>query len=393
MKKVLIFTLVLALSLFVFVSCKNNKTGSETKSDTTSKNETTSESTIESTSESESESTTQSESETETESTTTESLLLYEYDLKEYLNIGQYKDVNVSQKAISEKLEMNIRSLLLSFATTAEVTDRAIKDGDIIDMEYSGRLFGEDEPFAGGAGRERNFIIGNNNFIPGFNEGLIGRGLGEDKEFDIEVTFPENYHAKEFAGKKAIFTIKVITISEYVLPELDDAFLNENTQFSTVDELRTRITKEIKANIVVETVLSNFSVKKYPEKEFNAKYNKFVGQYEDYATMMGMTLENFLSIYFGMTLEDFLIEVTAEIEKQLKQEMVFYYIIREENITLSDEEFNKEALFLAKSTGVESIGEFLLLNRMTEETLRQHIHLRQAQFALADWATLVNDTN
>jgi len=373
MKKIIALVLISILTLSVLTSCfdKNKSTGDESTKDETTNEVTTSGGTAETTADETAE-------------------IPYNYNLGEYLIPCEYKGLNIKKDYIESMLEEAVNDILAFYAEERDITHRAIEYGDIVDMEYSGRLEGEDEPFEGGTGSEDYFVIGNNNFIEGFDTGLIGHGLGDDKVFEIEVVFPSNYHVPSLAGKKAIFTIKIKRIYTEVYPELTDDFVKENTLYSSVDELKTAYKKNIIASYLFEKVYDGFRILTYPEKEYQKLYDEYINQYKNYAKSFGVSLEDYVSNYFEMTMAEFEAELKELVEAQMKQEMVLRYIARTENITISASEYNKTAIEYIKLFDYDDIDEFMSDFDMSRSEFYDYLVFVKTQHFIADHANILD---
>jgi len=373
MKKIIALVLISILTLSVLTSCfdKNKSTGDESTKDETTNEVTTS-----------------GENDGTTEEETEE--IPYNYNLGEYLIPCEYKGLNIKKDYIESMFKDAVNDILAFYAEEIDIIDRAIEYGDIVDMEYSGRLEGEDEPFEGGTGSEDYFVIGDNNFIEGFDLGLVGRGLGDDKVFEIEVVFPSDYHAASLAGKTAIFTIKIKRIYTEVYPELTDDIVKERTLYSSVEELEEAYKKNIIASYLFEKVYDGFRILTYPEKEFNKMYNEVYKQYKDFAASLGVSLDKYVSSYLGMSISDFENELKKMVEAQMKQEMVLRYIARTENITISASEYNKTAIEYIKLFDYDDIDEFMSDFDMSRSEFYDYLVFVKTQYFIAEYANILD---
>lgn len=318
----------------------------------------------------------------------------YDYNLNDYISEdGSYKGISVSEKEINEQLESAIEKLRNEETSKVVVTDRAIKDGDIIDMKYEGRLEGESETFKGGVGTEKEFIIGDNNFIEGFDKAMIDHGGPNEKVFEINVTFPKNYGTKDLAGKKAIFKITVNSIKEVVKPEFNDEYVKEKTIYNSVEEYRKQVTRNIKANLAFEAVVEKFVVKKFPEKELKKAYESQVEYYKSFANMLGVDLKTYVTSYQRIKMDEFWEDCAKAAAVQVKQDMVLYYILRKEGIKITDEEYNEGALEIAKTYGYETVKAFIKAKNVDKDDLYTSVLLSKVKYFLADNSILDEDTD
>jgi len=314
----------------------------------------------------------------------------YDYNLEEYLTEGQYKGIELSEKKIKEELESAKQKLIDAETSTVVVTDRAIKDGDTVDFKYEGYLEGETKPFEGGSGSQSNFVIGNNNFIEGFDKAMIGHGGKDDREFTIEVTFPDDYHKEDMRGKKANFKITVNKIIEQIVPEFDDEFVKEHSIYSSVEEYNTKVTRNIKANLAFEIAVERFVAKKFPEKELKEAYDAIIQRYMVVANYSLMDLKTYVTKYMKMKMDEFWEDCAKQASKQVKQDMVLYYILRKEALTLTDDEYSEGALELAKTLGYDSIEELQKERKVTKDELYDTVLLSKVKYFLAD-NSIVNE--
>lgn len=276
----------------------------------------------------------------------------YDYDLNEYITLGQYKGIEVSKAEVDAQVESQLQKALENSATDVEITDRAIKNGDTANIDYKGTIDGVE--FAGGSAVGSNVEIGSGQLIDGFEAGLIGKKIGDS--FDLNLTFPADYQNPDVAGKKAKFAITVNKITEHVVPELTDATIAAmDNGFDTVDAYKAKLTSVIKQNMLMNQVVTSTVVKTYPEKELKSYYDNMVKYYEYYATMYGVTLSAYITSYAGTDVDTFLAQIVDNAKSSIKSEMVLEQIVRNEKITYTDEQYKKFATELATSYGYETL--------------------------------------
>ncbi len=289
-------------------------------------------------------------------SNTNETLIAeYDYDLSEYIKVGQYKgltvtglDTEVTQADIQTQIDLS----LAANAYLSEV-DRPAEEGDTVNIDYTGYMNGE--AFENGADTGFDLKLGSGSFIDGFEDQLVGANKGDT--VNVEVTFPDPYRNNpDFAGKPATFEVKVNSVQEEIVPEYNDDFVKKyypdyNNTAEYEEYIKETLQQEKEANRETTKitnawmqVVENSEVIKYPEAEYNAKFENELANYEAMSqSYFGMELEEYLTTYQGTTLEDFKADLKTMIESTMKEEMILESIIRAENITLTDEEYTEGA--------------------------------------------------
>ena len=267
---------------------------------------------------------------------------------------SDYKGIEVEEvlaaEVTDEDVEDAIQSSLEENATTKEVKDRAVKDGDTANIDYTGKVDGEE--FDGGSAEGYDLEVGSGSFIDGFEEQIIGHEIGE--KFYINVTFPEDYMSEDVAGKDAVFTVKINSISVQKLPELNDKFVKSVSEESTnVDEYKEEIRNQLTADNeeeaestfeanVIQAVVDKAEVSGYDEDELSELKEQNKAYYEQIiSSFYGMTVEDYLE-ESGQTEEDFEKEIEESCKEILKQQMVCEYIAEQEKLTISDEEYQQK---------------------------------------------------
>ena len=253
------------------------------------------------------------------------------------------KAVRVTKKDVDEELE-NARK---RNARTVDVSDRAAKKGDIANIDYEGSIDGV--PFEGGKAEKHDLTLGSGAFIPGFEEQIVGKKPGD--EFDVEVTFPEDYHAKDLAGKKAVFKTKLNSLKFEELPALDDEFAKDVSEFNTLDEykadIKDKITKRAadKADAEFENLLGETLIQKLvadiPEPMFVQETENYVRDYDNRLRMQGLDLNTYFK-YTGLTLDALREQMRPQAEKQVKLRLALEKIAALESLTVSDDAVEAE---------------------------------------------------
>ncbi len=318
----------------------------ETEEATTEAETETEEATTEAETETETEeATTEAESETESESETEFSTVIPEEVLDfsglDYVTLGEYKGVEITLMPI-EITDEEVQSMIDS-ETVQTLDEGTVEMGDVANIDYEGTVDGV--PFDGGSAQGFDLEIGSGTFIDGFEEGVVGIAVGEEK--DLNLTFPENYHSEDLAGKDAVFHVKVNSIQR--VPELTDEVAAEVSEGLTADEyvesVRERLAEsyaqeqEYYARMdLIETVCSNAVIDGYPTEYLDYCVNIAKASYEELAEMNGLTLQQLVEAQ-GMTEEDFLSQLEDYQKEALEAELVMRAIAEQEDIELSDEEY------------------------------------------------------
>lgn len=279
----------------------------------------------------------------------------YDYDLGEYVVLGDFPKVTYDSAKVDELVAGTVNQVASNYADKKDVTDRAVKNGDTVNIDYVGKMDGV--AFEGGTDQGDDLVIGSKEFIPGFEEGLIGHNIGEEVVLDLK--FPDNYHVADLKGKPVVFTVKINKITETIVPELTDAMVASLQQdvYKTVDEFRTFITNLAVKEVIWETYVKSCEIKKYPEKEVDGYINNVISNYTIQAQYYNMTLDNLLSAMGFSGLEQFKEYIEADVKNTVATEMVIYQTVREKKIEISDEEYKTFALELAKENSITSVEE------------------------------------
>ena len=278
-----------------------------------------------------------------------------EVEIKDYFGIKVEKEVApVTDEAINKEIEMvrerNSREI--------EVTDRAAEMGDTAVIDFEG--FCDGVAFEGGKGTDYALKLGSGSFIPGFEEQVAGKNI--DEEFDVNVTFPEEYHAADLAGKPAVFKVKIHAITKVELPELDDEFAKDISEFDTFDEykadLKAKLEKrnEATATAAMEDKLVEALIEKLeadiPEPMFVAETENFVRDYDTRLRSQGLDLNTYFK-YTGMNLDALRQQMRPQAERQVKARLALEKIAVLENVEVSEEDINAEYEKIATAYGIE----------------------------------------
>ena len=284
-------------------------------------------------------------------------------DIKDYKGIKVTKNVNA---VTDEDVEHEIGHMLERNSRTINVDDRACQNGDDVVIDFEG--FKDGVAFDGGTAEKFTLKLGSGQFIPGFEDQVVGHNVGD--EFDINVTFPEDYQAKELAGAPVVFKIKLHEIKTTELPTLDDDFVKDTSDFNTVDELRADVRKKLEETAeknaqseveskIMDEVISNVEGE-IPEVMYDNKVNEVIDDLSARLSQQGIKLDMYLK-FTGLTMDSLKATYKEQAEKQVKLRLALEKIVELENIQASDEEVEKE---------YASIGEHY---NMPVETVKQYI--------------------
>ena len=285
-----------------------------------------------------------------------------EVALKPEVRLGKYKGVKVAKTDITvtdEEVDADIEKERERNARTVSVEDRPVKDGDMTVLDFEG--FVDGVAFEGGKGENYPLTIGSGAFIHGFEEQLVGAQIG--KEVEIQVTFPQNYHAEELKGKPAVFKCTVTEIKEKELPELDDEFASEVSEFDTLAEYREDVRKNItarkekeakgaKTDAVIDAII-NDSDMEIPEAMVETQQRQIVEDFEQRISLQGLKMEQYYQMT-GSNYDMLFEQVKPQAQKGIQSRLVLEAIVEKENIEASEEEFEKEIDKMAEMYQMEN---------------------------------------
>ena len=277
-------------------------------------------------------------------------------EVENYKGIEATKDLH---KVTEEEVNEAIERLRERNARIITVEDRAAENGDSAMIDFEG--FVDGKAFEGGKGENYPLTLGSGQFIPGFEEQIVGHNMGD--ELDVNVTFPEEYHAKELAGKEAVFKCKLHELRSRELPELDDEFVKDVSEFDTLDELKKDTEKKLQEqsdkaaqddleNKLIDTVIENLKAE-IPEEMYENSINNMVGDFEYRLQMQGMDINTYLQ-YTGMEMESFRKTFREQAERQVKIRLALEKIAENEKLEASEEEVEAEYAKLAEQYGLEA---------------------------------------
>ena len=293
-----------------------------------------------------------------------------EVAVKPEVKLGEYKGLKVdkvSTRVMQKEVDEEIEKERERNARTVEVTDRAVQDKDIVTLDFEG--FVDGVAFEGGKGENYPLTIGSGAFIPGFEEQLIGAEI--DKETEVKVTFPEEYQAKELAGKEAVFKCTVYEIKAKELPELDDEFASEvSEEAETLEDYKAEVKakikerkenegKEKKENQAVEQAVANAEID-LPAPMVDLQAKQMADDFARRIMQQGMSVEQYFQ-FTGLNEEKMMEELKPQAEKRIRTRLVLEAIVAAENIEVSDERLDEELQKMADSyqMEVEKLKEFM----------------------------------
>ena len=309
-----------------------------------------------------------------------------EVALKPEVTLGAYKSVaieKVDTTVTEEEIDEAVNRERESNARTISVEDRAVQDGDMVVLDFEGFMDGA--AFEGGKGENYSLTIGSGTFIPGFEEQLIGAEI--DKEITVNVTFPEDYHAEELKGKNAEFKCTIKEIKEKELPELDDEFASDVSEFDTMEEYREDLKKQLtkqkeetaeeeKGDKVVEAIIAS-SQMDIPEAMIETQQRQMAEDFARRIQMQGLSFEQYLQ-FTGLTRADFMEQMKPQTLKRIQSRLVLCAIAKAENIEATEEEYQEEIQKMADSyhMSVEELTD--MMGKFEEKAVREDICMKKA---------------
>ena len=299
--------------------------------------------------------------------------------VKPDVTLGEYKGVAVEknvEKVTDEAVEARIQNDVERASTTQDVTDRAVENGDIVNLDYAGSVDGV--AFEGGTAQGQSLTIGSGMFIPGFEEQMVGMNIGEER--DLSVKFPEQYHADNLAGKDAVFHVKVNGIQTKVRPELDDDFAADVSEFDTFEAYKANIVADLEKNAAdrAEANLEDALVQKVvdaadcdiPDAMIQDEITTMLREMEMRMMYQGIRFEDYLK-YTGQTLDQVRENYKPEAANRVKTQLVLEAVAKAENIVPTDEDVDEAIADQAKRVN-RNVEEFKAsLSEQQKEYLKE----------------------
>lgn len=300
--------------------------------------------------------------------------------------LGEYKGVTVTKTEVTitdEEVDAELENTRNMQARTVDVTDRAVQDKDTVIIDFEG--FVDGKPFDGGKGENHSLEIGSHSFIDNFEEQLIGKNIEDDVE--VHVTFPEQYHAQELAGKPAVFKVKLHAIKAKEIPELNDEFVSDISEFETLDEYKEDVKKKLlkrkedaakgaKEDEAIQKII-DASQMDIPEPMIDMQCESMIQEFEGRISQQGLTLEQYMQLS-GSNVKRIKEQVRPEAIQRIQSSLVLEKIAKEENVEVSEEEINEQIEKMASVYGMpgEKMKEFL--SDEDKENLERNLAIEKA---------------
>ena len=316
--------------------------------------------------------------------------------LKPEVTLGEYKGVEVKKAeavVTDEDVENELTAARKKNGRLIDVEDGAIEDGDNTIIDFTGYI--DDKTFDGGAGTDYPLVIGSHSFIEGFEDQLIGKKKGET--CDVNVTFPAEYHADELAGKPAKFVVTIKEVKRNELPELNDEFASEVSDFDTLDEYKADIRKKLQEkkeqdakveneNNVIEKVVENAQME-LPQPMVDTQAREMVENYARRLQSQGLNINDYMK-YTGMTPEKLMEQMRPEAEKRIKTRLVLEKVVEVENVEGSDEKLDEQINEIAASYKLEGAKLKEMMGEREKEQIREDLKVQAAIDLLVEQAKL-----
>ncbi len=309
-----------------------------------------------------------------------------EVAVKPEVTLGQYKGIEVEKEdtsATEEEIQAALNKEQESNSRTITVEDRAVQDGDMTVIDFEG--FADGTAFEGGKGTDYPLTIGSGAFIPGFEEQLIGAEIG--KEVEVNVTFPEEYHAKDLAGKPAVFkcTVKEIKVKE--LPELDDEFAKDVSEFDTLEEYKADLKKKLeekkaeeakgrKEDAVIEKIIEGASME-IPDAMVETQAEQLVDDFAQRLQMQGMSMDQYMQ-YTGVGMEAMIERMKPQAVKRIQSRLVLEAVAAAEQIEIGEDEIEEEIGRMAEAYKMEVEKVKEILGESEKENMKDDLAIRKA---------------
>ncbi len=309
-----------------------------------------------------------------------------EVALKPPVDLGKYKGIKVEAVDISvtdEEIDEEVKKELEKNARQVDITDRAAKLDDTVIIDYSGSTDGE--KFEGGTAEGQTLVLGSHSFIDGFEDQIVGHNIGD--EFDVNVTFPEQYHEKSLAGKPAVFAVKLHGITEKQLPELDDDFVSDVSEFETVDEYKADIRQTLedkkasqarskKEDEAVKALVEDSNIE-IPQPMIDTEADEMIRNYENRFRSQGLTLQQYMQ-YTGMTLDKLRDDMKEQAKLNIESRLVLEEVAVKENIEVPEEDIDSEIQKMADNYGMPLDNMKTLITEKERKAIATDLKVRKA---------------
>lgn len=315
-----------------------------------------------------------------------------EVAVKPEVTLGKYKGIKVDEADLAvteEEINAQIEKERENSARTISVEDRPVKDGDITTLDFEG--FVDGVAFEGGKGTDYPLTIGSGSFIPGFEEQLIGAEL--NKEVEVNVTFPEDYHAKDLAGKPATFKCKIKDIKEKELPELDDEFASEVSAFDTMAEYKEDVKKSLemkkadaakiaKEEAVIDAVIEDAKMD-IPDAMVETEQRQIIEEFSQRMRMQGLTMEQYMH-FTGMTPQALMDQTKPQALKRIQSRLVLEAVAKAEDLKASEEDYAAEIKDMSEKYQMEEDKIKEMLGEKGKKQVEEDLAIRKAVDFLVD---------
>ena len=315
-----------------------------------------------------------------------------EVAVKPEVTLGKYKGIKVDEADLAvteEEINAQIEKERENSARTISVEDRPVKDGDITTLDFEG--FVDGVAFEGGKGTDYPLTIGSGSFIPGFEEQLIGAEL--NKEVEVNVTFPEDYHAKDLAGKPATFKCKIKDIKEKELPELDDEFASEVSAFDTMAEYKEDVKKSLemkkadaakiaKEEAVIDAVIEDAKMD-IPDAMVETEQRQLIEEFSQRMRMQGLTMEQYMQ-FTGMTPQALMEQTKPQALKRIQSRLVLEAVAKAEDLKASEEDYAAEIKDMSEKYQMEEDKIKEMLGEKGKKQVEEDLAIRKAVDFLVD---------
>ena len=309
-----------------------------------------------------------------------------EVAVKPEVKLGEYKGLKVdkySTRVTQKEVDEEIEKVREQHARIVEVTDRAVADKDDVTLDFEG--FVDGVAFEGGKGENHPLEIGSHSFIDTFEDQLVGKNAGD--EVDVNVTFPEKYQAADLAGKPALFKVKIHEVKAKELPELNDEFASEVSEFDTLAEYKEDLRKHLevekeneakrtKEDEAIKKIIDK-STMEIPEAMIETQCENMINEFAQRIAQSGLSMEQYMQ-FSGMTIDGLKEQVRPEAETRIKSSLVLEQIAKEENIEVSEDEINAEVEKMAAQYGMEADKLKEYLGEAEKESIKRDLSVTKA---------------
>ncbi|HBG3387568.1 TPA: trigger factor [Clostridioides difficile] len=323
-------------------------------------------------------------------------VMVLNVEVKPEFELGNYKGIEIAkvENTVSdENVDAKLQEMVEKNARLVSVEDKALEDGDTAIIDFEG--FENGVAFDGGKGENYNLVIGSNTFIPGFEEQLVGKKAGE--EVEVNVTFPEEYHSQDLAGKPVVFNVKINDVKVKELSALDDEFAKDTSEFDSLDELKADVKANLEEeaknradaetrNSVVEKVAENTEIE-IPEVMIQHQIDNMLNELNYQLQYQGFGLQQLLEMT-GRTMEELREERKEDAKKLVKSSLVLEAITKAEGIEATEEEFKAELEKMASAYNMEVEKIEASLRDADKEDIKGQIKIRKTIDLLVDNATI-----